>query len=49
MLSAETISWKNEQKFFFQFLLKIEIGIWDSFFDLIMKKKNEKNQNSISF
>ena len=28
--------------FIVQFLLKIEIGIWNSFFDLIMKTKNEK-------
>ena len=40
---TEKISEKNEQKFIFQFLLKIEIGIWNSFFDLIMKTKNEKN------
>ena len=28
--------------FIVQFLLKIEIGIWNSFFDLMMKTKNEK-------
>ena len=46
---AEKISWKNEQKFIFQFLLKIEIGIWNSFFDLIMKTKNEKNSKLFHF
>ena len=39
---TEKISEKNEQKLIFQFLLKIEIGIWNSFFDLIMKTKNDK-------
>ena len=34
---------KNEQKFILLFLLKIEIEIRNSFFDLIMKMKNEKN------
>ena len=38
----EKISLKNEQRFIFQFLLKIEIGIWNLFFDLIMKTKNQK-------
>ena len=28
--------------FIVQFLLKIEIGIWNSFFDLMMKTKTEK-------
>ena len=44
-LGTEKIWYKNEQKFIFQFLLKSEIGIWDSFFNLIMKTKNEKNSN----
>ena len=33
---------KNEKKFIFLFLLKIEIEIWNPFFDFIMKTKNEK-------
>ena len=33
---------KNEQKLIFLFLLKIEIEIRNSFFDLIMKTKNKK-------
>ena len=44
-MGAEKISLKNEQKFIFQFLLKIEIAISNSFFNLIMKTKNEKNSN----
>ena len=41
-LGTEKISWKNKIKFIFQFLLKIKTGIWNSFFNLIMKAKNEK-------
>ena len=42
--AQKKISWKNEQKFIFQFLMKIEIGTSNLFFDLIMKTKNEKKK-----
>ena len=32
----------KQQIFIFQFLLKMGIGIWNSFFDLIMRTKNYK-------
>ena len=34
---------KKGTEFIFQFSLKIEIVIWNSFFDLIMETKNGKN------
>ena len=37
---------KNEQNLIFLFLLKIKIEIWNSFFDFIMKAKNEKKFNT---
>ena len=47
--AQKKISWKNEQKFIFQFLLKIEIGTSNLFFDLIMKTKNEKKKSKLYF
>ena len=38
-LADQVSTWK----FLFQFLLKIEIRIWDLFFDLTMKRKIERN------
>ena len=44
VLAGKEFRKKNEHKFLFQFFLKIKIGIWNSFFNLIMK-----TQVSISF